>query len=111
MTHVTLSKNADTRDLRNLEEQTHNIYLAAIVIAKRANQISENLKQELRSKLEPFTSDSDNLEEVHENREQIEISSYFEKLAKPSILSLEEFVNKKTYWRLPEKPEHGPAEQ
>jgi len=103
-----LSKNADTRDLRNLEKETDNVYLAAIIIAKRANQISENLKQELKSKLEPFTLDGDNLEEIHENREQIEISAHYERLSKPSILALEEFVNSKTYWRM---PEHGAAEQ
>lgn len=111
MSQISLSKNADTRDLRNLENDTHNVYLSATIIAKRANQISENLKQELRARLEPFTMDSDNLEEVHENREQIEISAHFEKLAKPTILALEEFLNEKTYWRLPEKNGNGAAEQ
>jgi len=71
---ISTSRNAETRDLRNLEKDTENIYLSTIVISKRANQIAEKQKEELRNRLEPFINDSDNLEEIQENREQIEIS-------------------------------------
>lgn len=94
---------AETRDLRALEEETKNIYLSAVIIAKRANQISDKMKEEIKNRLEPFTNDSDNLEEIHENREQIEISMAFEKMPKPTLLAFDEFSQKKTYWRLPEK--------
>ena len=64
-----ISRNAETRDLRNLEQETNNIYLSAIIISKRANQIAEKQKEELRNRLEPFINDSDNLEEIQENRD------------------------------------------
>jgi len=91
-----------TRDLRKLEEKTGNIYQAVIICAKRANQISMELKEELNKKLEEFASYTDNLEEVFENREQIEISKYYERLPKPTLLALEEFENDQIYYRFTE---------
>lgn len=98
----TSSRTADTRDLRDLENDAQNIYLATVVISKRANQISEKQKEELRNRLEPFINDTDNLEEIQENREQIEISLMYERMPKPTLLATEEFLEGKTYWRLPD---------
>ncbi|MCC7297279.1 MAG: DNA-directed RNA polymerase subunit omega [Bacteroidia bacterium] len=97
-----ISRTADTRDLREFEDDTHNIYLSAVVISKRANQIAEKQKEELRNRLEPFINDTDNLEEIQENREQIEISLMYERMPKPTLLATEEFIEGKTYWRLPD---------
>jgi DNA-directed RNA polymerase subunit K/omega len=92
------------RDLTKLEEKTAgNIYEALAVISKRANQISAQLKEELTGKLNEFASDSDTLEEVFENREQIEISTYYERLPKPIMIATEEFLNNKVYFRNPAK--------
>lgn len=96
------SRTADTRDLRNFENETGNIYLSAVIIAKRANQIAEKQKEELRNRLEPFVNDTDNLEEIQENREQIEISLMYERMPKPTLLATQEFADGKTYWRLPD---------
>ena len=96
------SRTADTRDLRNFENETGNVYLSAVVISKRANQIAEKQKEELRNRLEPFVNDTDNLEEIQENREQIEISLMYERMPKPSLLATQEFAEGKTYWRLPD---------
>ena len=92
-----------TRDLMAMCEDTGNIYETVAIIAKRANQISVELKNELSKKLAEFASYNDNLEEVFENREQIEISRYYEKLPKPSLLATQEFVEGKVYWRDPSK--------
>jgi len=91
-----------TRDLRKLEEKTGNIYQAVIICAKRANQIAMELKEELNKKLEEFANYTDNLEEIFENREQIEISKYYERLPKPTLLALEEFENDQIYYRFTE---------
>ncbi|MBM3439002.1 MAG: DNA-directed RNA polymerase subunit omega [Bacteroidota bacterium] len=100
-----ISRNAETRDLRNLENETSNVYLSTIIISKRANQIAEKQKEELRNRLEPFLNDSDNLEEIQENREQIEISMMYERMPKPTLLASQEFAEEKTYWRIPDAPE------
>jgi DNA-directed RNA polymerase subunit K/omega len=91
------------RDLTKLEDKTGNVYESISVIAKRANQISAQLKEELTSKLNEFASDSDTLEEVFENREQIEISAFYERLPKPVMIATEEFLNDKVYFRNPAK--------
>jgi DNA-directed RNA polymerase subunit K/omega len=91
--------NTITRDVEKFTAPTGNIYESVIVIAKRANQISAELKQELSKKLEEFSSISDNLEEVFENREQIEMSKYYEKLPKASLLAIHEFLEGKIYFR------------
>ena len=92
-----------TRDVRELDKTTDNIYESIVIISKRANQIANNLKEELHGKLAEFASSNDNLEEVFENREQIEISKYYERLPKPTLIAYEEFVNNQIYHRNPAK--------
>jgi len=92
-----------TRDLRELDVKTENIYESLVIMSKRANQISNNIKEELHQKLSEFASSNDNLEEVFENREQIEISKYYEKLPKPSLVAVQEFLDDKVYYRNPAK--------
>eukprot|EP00697_Spironema_sp_BW2_P017342 gnl/Spiro4/8999_TR4747_c0_g1_i1.p4 gnl/Spiro4/8999_TR4747_c0_g1~~gnl/Spiro4/8999_TR4747_c0_g1_i1.p4 ORF type:complete len:114 (-),score=8.00 gnl/Spiro4/8999_TR4747_c0_g1_i1:985-1326(-) len=92
-----------TRDLRELDVQTNNIYESIVIMSKRANQLSNNIKEELHQKLSEFASSNDNLEEVFENREQIEISKYYEKLPKPSLVAVQEFLDGKVYYRNPAK--------
>ena len=92
-----------TRDLRELDVKTQNIYESLVIMSKRANQISNNIKEELHQKLSEFASSNDNLEEVFENREQIEISKYYEKLPKPTLVSVQEFLDDKIYYRNPLK--------
>jgi len=94
-----------TRDLNKLEEQTGNIYKSVIIVAKRSNQISLEIKEELSKKLEEFASFTDNLEEVFENREQIEISRFYEKLPKPSSIALQEYIDEKLSFHSPEQPD------
>ena len=91
--------NTVTRNIMDLCDQTGNIYESVAIISKRANQISQQIKEDLSKKLAEFASYNDSLEEVFENREQIEISRYYEKLPKPSLLATQEFVEKKVYWR------------
>lgn len=92
-----------TRDVRPIENKTGNLYESIVVLSRRANQISVEIKEELQKKLEEFASYTDNLEEVFENREQIEISKFYEALPKPTSMAIDEFVNDKVYWRKPEK--------
>jgi DNA-directed RNA polymerase subunit K/omega len=99
----TAPTNTVTRDVMDLCEDTGNIYESVVIIAKRANQISAEIKSELSKKLQEFASSSDNLDEVFENREQIEISRYYEKLPKATLMATEEFVNGKIYFRNPSK--------
>jgi len=93
-----------TRDVKELDG-TANIYQTVMVASKRANQISVEMKQELNRKLEEFASYTDNLEEVFENPEQIEISKFFERLPKPSLISLQELSDDQIYYRINEAPE------
>ena len=92
-----------TRNIMDLCDETGNIYESVAIIAKRANQISVQIKEDLSKKLAEFASYNESLEEVFENREQIEISRYYEKLPKPSLLATQEFVEGKVYWRDPAK--------
>ena len=94
-----------TRDLNDLDGDTDNIYQTVMVASKRANQISVEMKLELNRKLEEFASYTDNLEEVFENPEQIEISKFFERLPKPSLISLQELTDDQIYFRINEAPE------
>ena len=88
-----------TRDVNNLCENTGNVYETISIIGKRANQISVEIKEELKRKLEEFsTNNVDNLEEVFENREQIELSKMYEQLPKPTQLALHEFENDQIYY-------------
>jgi DNA-directed RNA polymerase subunit K/omega len=93
-----------TRDLDKIADKTGNIYESLHVVGQRAKQISNTLKEELNNKLSEFASTVDNLEEVFENKEQIEISKFYERMPKPSTLALEEFVEGKVYHRFPEEP-------
>lgn len=95
--------NTVTRDVVELWKGTNNIYESVAIIAKRANHISIEIKQDLSKKLAEFASYSDSLEEVFENREQIEISRYYEKLPKPVLLATQEFLDGNIYWRDPSK--------
>ena len=97
--------NTVTRNILELCDETGNIYESVAIIAKRANQISSDLKIELSKKLQEFASTSDNLDEVFENREQIEISRFYEKLPKPTLIATQEFVDGKIYFRNPVKEE------
>src|SRR5512133_2911139 len=92
-----------TRNLDLLNKGTSNIYETVIIVSRRANQISVEMKQELNKKLEEFASYTDNLEEVFENREQIEISKFYERLPKPTLIALQEFEESKIFFRNPEK--------
>ena len=95
--------NTVTRTIMDLCDDTGNIYESVAIIGKRANQISLQIKDDLSKKLAEFASYNDSLEEVFENREQIEISRYYEKLPKPSLLATQEFVENKVYWRDPSR--------
>ncbi len=93
--------NTVTRDMIELSQDTGNVYETVCIIAKRANQIAAEMKHDLEKKLQEFASLSDNLEEVSENREQIEISRYYEKLPKPTLIATQEYVDHKLYYRNP----------
>ena len=95
--------NTVTRNIMDLCDDTENIYESVAIIAKRANQISVQIKEDLSKKLAEFASYNDSLDEVFENREQIEISRYYEKLPKPSLLATQEFIEDEVYWRDPLK--------
>jgi len=99
----TVAGSTITRDLRDLDVKTDNIYESIVIMAKRANQISNNVKEELHQKLSEFASSNDNLEEIFENREQIEISKHYEKMPKPSLVAVQEFLEDKVYYRNPAK--------
>lgn len=91
-----------TRNISELEKGTGNIYETINIISRRANQINAELKDELNRKLEEFASYTDNLEEIFENREQIEISRFYERLPKPVLIAIQEFVEDRIYFRLHE---------
>lgn len=100
---TTASNNTETRDVMKLAEPIGNVYEMVSIISKRANQLSVNMKQALDSKLNEFASYSDNLEEVFENHEQIEISRFYEKLPKPSLIAIQEWKENEIYYRNPSK--------
>jgi DNA-directed RNA polymerase subunit K/omega len=89
----------ETRDVAALKGKTGNVYESIVVASKRANQINVTLKEELHRKLDDFANHTDTLEEVHENKEQIEISRFYERMANPTLQSLNEFMNDKIYYR------------
>ena len=95
--------NTVTRNIMDLCDETQNIYESVAIIAKRANQISVEIKQDLSKKLQEFASYNDSLEEVFENREQIEISRYYEKLPKATLIATQEFIENSIFWRDPSK--------
>ncbi|HMZ46281.1 MAG TPA: DNA-directed RNA polymerase subunit omega [Chitinophagaceae bacterium] len=89
----------ETKNLADIKAVTGNLYESISIIGKRANQINVSLKEELKNKLEEFASHTDNLEEVHENKEQIEISRAYEKMPNAAILATQEFLENKIYYR------------
>ncbi len=95
--------NTVTRNLMDLCDETGNIYETVAIIGKRANQISSEMKQDLSKKLSEFASYNDSLEEVFENREQIEISRYYEKLPKATLIATQEYIEGDVYYRDPSK--------
>ena len=91
--------NTVTRDVIKLSQDTGNVYETVCIIAKRANQIAVEMKKDLEKKLQEFATLNDNLEEVSENREQIEISRYYEKLPKPVLIATQEYIEGKVMYR------------
>jgi predicted nuclease with TOPRIM domain len=94
---------AVTRNLNDFDKETGNIYESIVVLAKRANQISSDLKEELNRKIDEFSSSNDNLDEIFENREQIELARYYEQLPKPTLMAIHEYLHDMVYYRNPSK--------
>ena len=88
-----------TRDVDKIAAKTGNVYESISIVGQRARQISSKMKEELSGKLQEFSTHTDNLEEVFENREQIEVSKHYEKLPKPTLISIQEFLDDKVYYR------------
>ena len=97
------TKSVITRNTADFDEQTDNIYETIAMLSKRSNQISTELKRELHRKIEDFVSSSEGLEDLFENREQIELVRYYEELPKPVLIAIQEYLNKELYYRNPEK--------
>ena len=95
--------NTVTCNLVDYIKDTGSIYESVVIMSKRANQISAEMKEELKQKLQEFSSTTDNLEEVFENREQIEISRFYERLPKPVLIASQEFLEDRIYYRNPAK--------
>ena len=90
---------AEAKNLLEIKGKTGNLYESIAVIAKRANQINIALKEELHNKLEEFATHTDSLEEIHENKEQIEISRAYERMPNPALMATQEFMDDKVYYR------------
>lgn len=101
----TAEKTTITRNTDEMEVNTENIYESIVMMSKRSNQLSSELKEELTAKLQEFAPTTDNLEEVFENREQIEISRFYERLPKPVAIAMQELLNDNIYSRMPEEKE------
>ena len=91
-----------TRSLKELETSTGNVYETITVLSKRSNQINIEMKEELNQKLDEFATSTDNLEEIFENREQIEVSRYYERLPKSGAIAIQELEQEKLFWKAPE---------
>lgn len=94
-----IANNVETKSLDDIRKKTGNLYESIAVVAKRANQINISLKEELHNKLDEFASHTDSLEEIHENKEQIEISRAYERMPNPALLATQEFMDDKIYFR------------
>ena len=105
MEQRSVSNNTETRNLAELAKPTGNIYETVVILSKRANQIAIAEKKELTRKLEDFKNDRDTMEEVFENREQIEISKYYERQPKPSLVAIEEFKDGEVFYRMAKQDE------
>jgi len=95
-------RNTQTFDREALDRETNNIYEAISILGKRANQVSTEMKEELLAKLSEFATNNDSLEEVFENKEQIEVSRFYERLPKPSLIAIQEAMDNKIYFRNPD---------
>ncbi len=102
---MSASQSIITRDTSDIAKPTENLYESLVIISKRAKQISGNMKEELNGKLAEFASTVDNLEEIFENREQIEISKFYERMPKPTAMAIEEFMNGEIHHRYKETEE------
>ncbi len=100
--HLTAAKSTVTRDVDLLDKETGNIYESVLVMGKRANQIAVEIKEELGAKLEEFAVSGENLEEVYENREQIEVSKFYERMPKPTAIAIQEMADDRLVIRRPE---------
>ena len=98
----TAERTTITRSLKSLEDDTDNIYESITVLSKRSNQINIEMKEELDQKLDEFATSTDNLEEIFENREQIEVSRHYERLPKSGAIAIQELENEKIFWKSPE---------
>jgi DNA-directed RNA polymerase subunit K/omega len=94
-----IANNVETKSLDEIKNKTGNLYESITIVAKRANQINISLKEELHNKLDEFASHTDSLEEIHENKEQIEISRAYERMPNPALLATQEFLEEKVYFR------------
>lgn len=94
-----IPNNVETKDLGSIKRKTGNLYESIAIIAKRANQVNISIKEELHNKLDEFASHTDSLEEIHENKEQIEISRAYERMPNPALLATHEFLEDKVYFR------------
>lgn len=92
-----------TRDVRKFDTLTGNIYETVAMLAKRSDQISTEMKRELNKKIEEFVSSTDSVDEIFENREQIEVVRYYEQLPKPTLIAIQEYLNNELYYRNPDK--------
>ena len=100
---TTAPTNTLTRNMNDVREGTDNVYETVAILGKRSNQIAVEIRDELKKKLEEFSTKQDNLEEVFENREQIEISRFYERMPKPTLIATQEYLENKIYFRNPAK--------
>jgi len=96
-------KTTRTHNINEIDAATDNIYEALTIVAKRAEQINDDTREELHAKLQEFASSTESLEEIFENKEQIEVSRFYESLPKPTALALQEWLENKTYFRREEE--------
>jgi DNA-directed RNA polymerase subunit K/omega len=100
---VRTENSAITRKLRDFSKETGNVYETLVILSKRANQISLEMRDELKKKIDEFATTNTNLEEVFENREQIEISKFYERIPKPTLIAVQEYLDGQIYFRNPAK--------
>ena len=103
------AKTTVTRDVADLEKETGNVYKSVAILSRRANQIASRTKEELNAKLEEFAVSGENLEEVYENREQIELSKMYERMPKATALAVSEMMEGRVYWRESEEESADPS--
>jgi len=96
-------KTTRTHNINEIDASTENIYEALTIVAKRAEQINDDIREELHAKLQEFASSTESLEEIFENKEQIEVSRFYESLPKPTALALQEWLENRTYFRREEE--------